>query len=70
MELGRSLPAGHSFPSWESICLSRTHGVFNSGRELIIWLNTPLKIRYEEAYTKVHPFDKIVEGRLQPKMIE
>jgi hypothetical protein len=46
------------------------HRVFNAGRELIIRLCTPLKMRYEVAYEKAHPFDKIVEGMLQPKMIE
>ena len=44
--------------------------VFNSGREQVIRLVTPLKMRYEEAYAKAHPFDKMVEGMLQPKMIE
>ena len=46
------------------------HRVFNSGRELIIRLCTPLKMRYEDAYAKAHPFDKLIEGMLQPKMIE
>jgi uncharacterized protein YecE (DUF72 family) len=46
------------------------HRVFNSGRELIIRLCTPLKMRYEEAYAKAHPFDKLIEGMIQPKMIE
>jgi uncharacterized protein YecE (DUF72 family) len=46
------------------------HMVFNSGRDLIIRLCTPLKIRYEDAYAKAHPFDKLIEGMLQPKMIE
>ncbi len=46
------------------------HSVLNSGREMIIRLCTPLKMRYEEAYAKAHPFDKLIEGMLQPKMIE
>jgi uncharacterized protein YecE (DUF72 family) len=44
--------------------------IFNSGREQLIRLVTPLRMRYEEAYAKAHPFDKMVAGMLQPKMIE
>jgi hypothetical protein len=44
--------------------------IFNSGRVLIIRLVTPFDMRYEVAYAKVHPFDKMVEGMLQPKMID
>ena len=44
--------------------------VFNSGRELIIRLNTPINMRYEVAYAKAHPFNKLIEEMLQPKMIE
>jgi uncharacterized protein YecE (DUF72 family) len=44
--------------------------VFNSGRGQIIRLVTPLKMRYEEAYAKAHPFDKMVDGMLQTKMVE
>ena len=46
------------------------HKIFNSGRALVIRLVTPLDMRYEVAYEKAHPFDKLVEGMLQPKMIE
>jgi uncharacterized protein YecE (DUF72 family) len=44
--------------------------VFNSGRVQIVRLVTPLKMRYEEAYAKAHPFDKMVPGMLQPKMVQ
>jgi uncharacterized protein YecE (DUF72 family) len=44
--------------------------VFNSNQDLIIRLNTPINMLYAVAYAKAHPFDKIVEGMLQPKMIE
>jgi hypothetical protein len=30
---------------------------------------TPIGLRYEEAYAKAHPFDKLVEGMLQPEMV-
>lgn len=44
--------------------------VLNSGGKLIVRLVTPIDMRYEVAYAKAHPFDKIVEGLLQPKMIQ
>jgi hypothetical protein len=31
---------------------------------------TPAGTRYEEAYARAHPFDKLVEGMLQPRMID
>ncbi len=37
---------------------------------MIIRLVTPIDIRYEVAYAKAHPFDKLIEGMLQPKMID
>ncbi len=43
---------------------------FNSGRQSVIRLMTPIEMRYEDAYKKAYPFDKIVEGMLQPRMIE
>ena len=27
-------------------------------------------MRYEDAYAKAHPFDKLVEGMLDPRMVE
>jgi hypothetical protein len=43
---------------------------FNSGRQSMIRLITPIGMRYEEAYVKAQPFNKMVEGMLQPQMIE
>jgi hypothetical protein len=43
--------------------------VFNSGRQRIVRLMTPIGTRYEDAYAKAHPFDKLVEGMLQPDMV-
>ena len=43
--------------------------VFNSGRQRIIRLMTPIGMRYKDAYAKAHPFDKLVEGMLQPEMV-
>jgi uncharacterized protein YecE (DUF72 family) len=43
--------------------------IFNSGRQRIIRLMTPIGVRYEAAYARAHPFDKLVEGMLQPEMV-
>ncbi len=40
------------------------------GRAWVIRLMTPLGMRYEDAYAMAYPFDRIVEGMLQPHMIE
>jgi uncharacterized protein YecE (DUF72 family) len=44
--------------------------VFNSGRQRIVRLMTPIGMRYEGAYAKAHPFDKLVEGMMQPGMVQ
>jgi uncharacterized protein YecE (DUF72 family) len=43
---------------------------FNSGGQCIIRLMTPIGTRYEDAYAKAHPFAKLVQGMLQPSMID
>jgi uncharacterized protein YecE (DUF72 family) len=43
---------------------------FNAGRQGVTRLMTPIGLRYEEAYERAFPFDKLVEGMLQPRMIE
>jgi uncharacterized protein YecE (DUF72 family) len=42
---------------------------FNAGNEAVIRLMTPLGMRYEDAYAKAYPYDRLVEGMLQPEMI-
>jgi uncharacterized protein YecE (DUF72 family) len=42
---------------------------FNAANELVIRLLTPLGMRYEDSYVKAYPFDRLVEGMLQPEMI-
>ena len=42
---------------------------FNAGNKYVIRLLTPLEMRYEDSYVKTYPFDKLVEGMLQPEMI-
>ena len=43
---------------------------FNSGKESIIRLITPLRMSYEDSYAKAFPFDKMVDGMLNSQMIE
>jgi hypothetical protein len=43
---------------------------FNSGKQAVIRLITPLRMSYEESYAKAFPFDKMVPGMLDPEMIE
>jgi len=38
---------------------------FNASGDLIIRLMTPRGMRYEDAYGKAHPFDKLIDGMLQ-----
>jgi hypothetical protein len=42
---------------------------FNAGNGCMIRLMTPLNLRYGDAYLKAHPFDRLVEGMLQPEMV-
>ena len=42
----------------------------NRNRHSIIRLMTPRGMRYQEAYAKAHPFNSIVDGMLDPLMIE
>jgi hypothetical protein len=43
---------------------------FNSGKQQVIRLLTPLRMSYEESYAKAFPFDKLVTGMMDPEMIE
>ena len=43
---------------------------FNSGKQAVIRLITPLRVSYEESYAKAFPFDKMISGMLDPEMIE
>jgi hypothetical protein len=40
-----------------------------AGNECVIRLMTPLSMRYEDAYLKAYPFDRLIEGMLQPEMV-
>jgi hypothetical protein len=43
---------------------------FNSANQAVIRLITPLRMSYEESYAKAFPFDRMVDGMLDPEMIE
>jgi len=42
---------------------------FNRGRECVVRLMTPRNVRYEDAYAAAHPFDRLVDGMLDPTMV-
>jgi hypothetical protein len=43
---------------------------FNSGKQVVVRLITPLRMSYEVSYAKAFPFEKMVTGMLDPEMIE
>jgi hypothetical protein len=43
---------------------------FNSGKQVVIRLMTPLRMSYEESYVRAFPFNKMVDGMLDLEMIE
>jgi len=42
----------------------------SSGNQCIVRLMTPLRMRYEEAYIKAYPFNKLINGMMSSQMIE
>jgi hypothetical protein len=40
-----------------------------AGRQAVIRLMTPIGTRYEDAYAKAFPFDRLIEEMIQPGMI-
>jgi uncharacterized protein YecE (DUF72 family) len=44
--------------------------VFNEGGELLVRLMTPRGVRYEDAYAKAWPFDRLVDGMLSERMLD
>ena len=43
---------------------------FNADNQCIIRLMTPVRVRYEEAYLKAHPFDKLIDRMMSHHMVE
>jgi len=51
--------------------LNKSKGKFlNAGKQCIVRLMTPLRVRYEEAYLKAYPFDKLINGMMSHHMVE
>ncbi len=46
------------------------HTFMNAAGHSILRLLTPRGMRYEDAYAKAHPFDRLVEGMVSAQMIE
>jgi hypothetical protein len=42
----------------------------NSGGQCLIRLMRPRRVRYEDAYARAYPFTGLVNGMLDPKMVE
>jgi uncharacterized protein YecE (DUF72 family) len=42
----------------------------NAGRRSIIRLMTPRGMRYEDAYAQAHPFNTLVDGMMNPQMVD
>ena len=68
--------AGQIFSHWTWLPslktqFSRAGGRFiTSGGEAVVRLMTPAGVRYEDAYARAHPFNRIVEDLLQPEMVQ
>ena len=43
---------------------------FSSGGQGVVRLITPLRVSYEDSYEKAFPFDKLLEGMMNPQMME
>ena len=44
--------------------------MLNAGGRCIVRLMTPRGVRYEDAYARAHPFSALVDGMLDPRMVE
>ncbi|MBN1105163.1 MAG: DUF72 domain-containing protein [Deltaproteobacteria bacterium] len=42
----------------------------NRGGQCVVRLMTPKGMRYEEAYSQAHPFDREIDGMMSPGMVE
>ena len=42
----------------------------NAGRRCIVRLMTPRGMRYEDAYARTHPFNTLVDGMMNPQMVD
>jgi uncharacterized protein YecE (DUF72 family) len=42
----------------------------NTGAQCVVRLMTPRNMRYEDAFIKAFPFDKLIDGMMSPAMVE
>lgn len=42
---------------------------YNRGKQCIIRLLTPLRVRYHDSYAQAYPFDKMADEMMNPEMI-
>ena len=42
----------------------------NAGKRSVVRLRTPRGMRYQEAYARAHPFSAMVDGMLNPQMVD
>jgi len=54
---------------WKQFNLSHRR-FLSASNQCIIRLMTPLGMRYEDAYVKAYPFDKMIAGMMSPRMID
>jgi len=66
--IGQVLSHWTWLPSLRSQSSKASGRFFNAGKQAVIRLMTPIGMRYEEAYLKAFPFDKMVEGMMSPRM--
>ena len=68
------VPAGPLWPGTYFDCTSFTtfssSGLAICHENPVVRLLTPIGMRYEETYARAYPFDKLVDGLFQPKMVE
>jgi len=56
-------------PSLRKQFLKSGKQFYNSDRQCVIRLMTPLRMRYDESYSQAFPFNKMVEGMMNSEMI-
>lgn len=68
--------AGQVFSHWTWLpSLSKQfslnhHKFFNAGQQCIIRLMTPQRMRYDDSYRMAYPFNQLVDGMLDARMLE
>ena len=68
--IGQVLSHWTWLPTLQKQFMKASRRFFNAGRHCIVRLMTPRGVRYEDAYLKAFPFDKLVESMISPGMIE